>query len=184
MSELIINLVLFSIAGLVLMMALIIGSSAIAIFLTRVPFAPTPEKRVKIVFDNLNLKAGQIFYDLGCGDGRFLLEAERRGIKATGFEVSPWVYLRAKLNLWKNHCQAKIIYKNFYSVNLADADGIFCFLMDEVMPKVERKLEKELTTGTKVAAYGFALPNWQPEKIIDLNPPNKKSSKIYFYIKN
>ena len=178
------NILLFFIAVFYLLVALLIGSSAIVIFIVRVPFAPTPKKNVRKIIDLLELKPGQIFYDLGCGDGRFLIEAEKRGAKAKGFEISPYAYLRAKLNLAWHKSKAKVIYKNFYHEDIADADAVFAFLIDTVMPKVEEKLKKELKSGAKIACYGFKLPTWKPEKIIDLIPKDKKSSNIYLYNKS
>lgn len=184
MLETTLTIIALAVAFICLAVALLIGFGAIVLFITRVPFAPTPEKNVKIIIDEFGIKPGQKFYDLGCGDGRFLIEAEKRGAKSIGFEISPWAYLRGKFNLWQSKSQSKILYKNFYPINISDADTVFCFLMDSVMPKVEKKLQKELKPGVKVVCYGFKMPTWPPEKIINLNPPNKRSSKIYLYIKS
>lgn len=183
MLEIILNSFLLFITLILLAISLLIGSSAIVIFIVRVPFAPTPKKNAKKIIDLLNLKPGQIFYDLGCGDGRFLIEAEKRGAKAIGFEVSPWAYFYARINLAWHKSKAKILYKNFYYASVTDADAIFAFLMDNVMAKVEEKLKKELKPGAKIACYGFKLPIWKPDEVIDLKPNEKKSSNIYLYSK-
>jgi len=175
--------VVFLVAGATLITGLLVGASIIALFFTRVPFVPTPKKNVKIIIDQLDLKPKKIFYDLGCGDGRFLIEAKARGAKAIGFEVSPWAYFKAKLNIFFHHCQAKVLYKNFYQANIADADAVFCFLIDTVMPKVEEKLKRELKPGALVASYGFTMPNWPPVKVVEIKKGNKKASKIYLYKK-
>ncbi|MFA6215576.1 MAG: methyltransferase domain-containing protein [Patescibacteria group bacterium] len=173
----------FFIAGVALIIGLFTLASLIVLFFTKVPFVPTPKKNVKLIIDQLNLKPGQIFYDLGCGDGRFLIEAEKHGAKVFGFEISPWAHFRARLNLIIHQSRGKIFYQNFYFRPIADADAVFCFLMDNVMPKVEEKLLKELKPGAIVASYGFKMPNWSPEKIVDLKPFDKKASKIYIYKK-
>jgi predicted RNA methylase len=142
-----------------------------------------PQKKVKIINRSAEFKPGQIFYDLGCGDGRFLIAAARLGATAIGFEVSPFAYVKAKLNIWLNHSSAKVIYQNFYNQDVSNADAVFCFLMDVVMPKVEKKLLAELKPGAKIACYGFKLPSWQPTQVIDLNPANQRSSNIYLYLK-
>jgi len=80
--------------------------------------------------------------------------------------------------------RCEIFYKNFYNANLADADAIFCFLMDSVMPKVEKKLKKELKPGAKIACYGFKLPAWPPVKVVEIKKGNKRASKIYLYQKS
>lgn len=176
-------IILFLIAGVSFLASLLIGASAIAIFVTRVPFVPTPQKNVKLIIDQFGLKPGQKFYDLGCGDGRFLIEAEKRGAKAIGFEISPWAFFRAKINLFVHKSQAEVLYKNFYHFNLSDADTVFCFLIDTVMPKVEEKLRQELKPGTKIICYDFKLPTWKPIKVVDLRPDDKKSSNVYLYSK-
>lgn len=179
----ILYIIVLLIAGISILAALIIGASALTIFIVWVPFVPTPQKNVKIIIDQLDLKPGKIFYDLGCGEGRFLIEAENRGAKAFGFEISPWPYMRCKINLLANKSQAKVFYQNFYKANLADADAIFCFLLDNVMPKVEAKLKKELKPGAKIACFGFPLPTWPTEKIVEIKKDNKRASKIYLYKK-
>ncbi|OGY45153.1 MAG: hypothetical protein A3A24_00265 [Candidatus Buchananbacteria bacterium RIFCSPLOWO2_01_FULL_46_12] len=177
------NIALGAAAAISVIISLTIGASAIALFFCRVPFVPTPRKRVAEILDLLALKQNDVFYDLGCGEGRFLIAAAKRGAKATGFEITPWAYLRGKLNLWLTKSPAEILYQNFYQADLSKADSVYCFLIDSVMPKVEEKLKKELKPGAKIVCYGFKLPTWPPIKIISTNPKNKKASKIYLYQK-
>ncbi|OGY46894.1 MAG: hypothetical protein A2840_01505 [Candidatus Buchananbacteria bacterium RIFCSPHIGHO2_01_FULL_47_11b] len=160
-----------------------ITAGAIAILFFRVPFAPTPQRNVERIMGLFNLQPGETFFDLGCGDGRFIIEAQKRQAQATGFEISPWAFLRCRLNLLLNRSQAQVRYKNFYTVDLRTADAVFCFLMTSVMPRVEQKLKNELKAGSRIICYGFPLPQWPPEKIIELKPGNPKASKIYCYRK-
>lgn len=169
------------VAFLALIFVITVMASMVTLFFTKVPFVPTPKKNVKIIIDSLDLKSGQVFYDLGCGDGRFLIATAKTGANAIGFEISPWAYAKARLNIFLAKSPAKVYFKNFYETNLKDASAIFCFLLDRVMPKVEKKLKKELKPGAKIICYGFPLPTWPAKKIIELNPSNKKSSKIYLY---
>lgn len=184
MSVFFLYFLLFIALAVMIVTAFFLISGVIAICLTFVPFVPTPARNVKLIIDRLKLQPGEIFYDLGCGDGRFLIAAEQRGAVAIGFEISPWAFLKAKVNQWKNRSQIKLRYKNFYPVSVGDADVVVCFLLDAVMAKVERKLEQELKPGTRVATYGFKLPSWQPLEVMDLKPNHKRFSRIYFYQKS
>ncbi|MDD2807408.1 MAG: 50S ribosomal protein L11 methyltransferase [Patescibacteria group bacterium] len=175
-----VTILVFAIA---IVTVLTIISSLIAIIIVGVPFAPTPDENVKLIINQLNLKPNKILYDLGCGDGRFLIAAAKLGLTATGYEISPLTYLKAQLNILLHHSPAKVKLKNFYSVNIADADYVICFLIDRVMAKVEKKLTAELKSGVKVVSYCFAFPNWQPDEIINPHPNRIGSSKIYFYTK-
>ena len=169
---------------LAFILALFLLASIFFIFYTGVPFAKTPYRAIKKIINALDIKEGQIVYDLGCGDGRFLFAAAKAGAKAIGFEISPAVYLKAKIIKLLTLSKAKIKYKNFYSANLADADIIFCFLVDSVMPRVEKKLKAELKPGAKVVSYGFFFPNWNISQTILPDPEkDKTTSKIFIYTK-
>lgn len=170
---------------LALIGSIIIGLSAIAFFIVRVPYAPTPLARTKFIINKFNLSDKDIFYDLGCGDGRFIIQAAKTGATSIGFEIAPWAYLKAKINILAFRSKAKIKFENFYKKDISDATAVFCFLLDTVMAKAEKKLEQDLKPGTKVICYGFELPNWKPQEVIELkNQKTKKISKVFIYIKN
>lgn len=178
-----IYIVTFVIILVCVIAAFFVLTSFIALLRVGVPFAPTPHNNIIRGLDLLDLKPGSIFYDLGCGDGRALIEAEKRGAKAVGFEVSLWAYLKATINLWRTKSKAKIFFKSFYSVSVSDADAIFCFLVDRVMKRVEEKLMQELKPGTKIVSYGFPFPTRQPAAVIETDPKNSNASKIYLYVR-
>ncbi len=43
-----------------------------------VPYVPTRQEILPAVFELLDLRRGDVFYDLGCGDGRVVIEAAKR----------------------------------------------------------------------------------------------------------
>jgi len=49
----------------------------------------TPHAVVENLLDQADLRSGDILADLGCGDGRILLAAARRGIRGIGVELDP-----------------------------------------------------------------------------------------------
>src|SRR3989344_8091828 len=59
------------------------------------PFLPTFKKQSSEALDLLDLKPGQVFVDLGCGDGRLLELAAARGLRAVGYELNPFLALYA-----------------------------------------------------------------------------------------
>lgn len=131
------------------------------------PYFPTPKGAIREALKAASLAPGEIFYDLGAGTGRALAIAEREfGARATGFELSFLFYCIAKINLFLRGSKAKIILKDFWDVDLRDADVVFCFLAIRTMQKMEGKLKKELKPGAHIIVYAFPLPGMQPEKII------------------
>ncbi len=152
------------------------GWTLYALIKTKVPFAKTPEKNITRIFSEINLPKNSLIYDLGCGDGRFLLRAEKLGYRAIGYELSLYPYLKCSLNKILKKSSIKIINKNFYQADLTNADAVFLFLVAGVMEKIGKKLKNDLKPGTPVISYGFTLPGWQILKILDTNP-----SKTYLY---
>lgn len=49
-----------------------------------------------------DITAGDIVYDLGCGDGRFVEAAAAQGARAIGYEVSIVPYILAKIRQFRS----------------------------------------------------------------------------------
>ncbi|MDD4332869.1 MAG: hypothetical protein PHT51_02045 [Patescibacteria group bacterium] len=152
--------------------------TVITLFKTKVPFARTPEDNIKRIFNEINLPKNSLIYDLGCGDGRVLFLAEKYGYKSIGYELSLYPYLKAKIKKFLIHSQVEIYQKNFLKADLNKADAIFIFLTKKGIADLSQKLKNELKSGTIIISYGFTLPSWKIDKIIDTKP-----SKFYLYKK-
>ena len=123
------------------------------------PFVPTPMKRVRKMLETAGVKKGNTVYDIGCGDGRMVyLAANEFGANATGYELSPLVYLLAIIRKFFWRSKAKIIFGNFKKKNLKNADFIFCYLLPDTLKSLENKFKTELNPGTKIVSYAFEIP--------------------------
>ncbi len=138
------------------------------------PFVPTPMARVKKMVELAKIKPGQRVYDLGCGDGRFVyIAANEYGAKATGIELSPIVYLLAVVRkfFWKS--RAQILFSDFKTRDISDADIIFCYLLPESLKKIQPSINRQIKPGTKIFSYAFEIPTWkliyQEERRPELN---------------
>lgn len=147
------------------------------------PFVPTPMLAVEKMLKAANLKKGQRVYDIGCGDGRIVHEATKRyGVKATGFELSPFVYVVARVRklLWRS--KAEIKFANFKKRDISDADAIFCYLLPETLERLAPKLQAELKDGAKLISYAFPVTSWKETKKIPRDAA-KRLSPIWIYEK-
>ena len=137
------------------------------------PWVPIRKHDIKRVLKLANIKSGDKFYDIGCGDGRLLCAVAKKNAKAIGFEISLLPYLISK---FRRSIQVK--YQSFWNADLSNADIVYFFLMPKIMPKLKQKLEQELKPGTKVISYIFKIPGWKPEKVSKI----KNKNKIYLYL--
>lgn len=163
------------------MITLLLFLGIFVLLYTRVPYAPVPLKWISIIFDELNVNQGSRIYDLGAGDGRFVIFADRLGCDVVGFELSPYIYLRSRWNIWRKKSHAKIFYRNFYDQNYSDADIVYFFLTKKVIQEVKARVLDNLKEGVRVVSYGTEVPELSPYKVIDTDSESPKASKIYFY---
>lgn len=152
----------------------------VALLRDKVPYVSTPQWAIDWLCANLALSDGTMVYDLGCGDARVLIALKKRfpAINAIGYERNWWPYVLARI---KTRGTGVIVKRhNFYTEDLGNATVVFCYLINMVMPTVERLLRSQLKPGATVYSYGFVFPNWQPSKRI-VNPHKPEGSKINVY---
>jgi SAM-dependent methyltransferase len=137
------------------------------------PYIPTPLRRVRTMMALAALRPGEKVYDLGCGDGRVLRAAVRRGAIAVGYELSLPTYLVAKL-LCLFRRNASVRFGNFWKHDYRDADVIFCFLLIDTMQEFKKKIWPTLKPGTRVVSYVFQMLD---------EPVKKKDGSVYLYVK-
>ncbi len=154
---------------IVFLVTMILASSA--------PWLPTRRKDMERVLKLATIAPGEVFYDLGCGDGRLVVEASRAGAKAVGLDISLMSYFMSLVRVAAARSRAKIAFKNLFRQNLSDADIVYLFLTPPAMPKIKNKLESELKKGARVISYAFAIPGL--ELVAADQPPNRQS--IYLY---
>src|SRR3989344_7245952 len=78
------------------------------------PWVPTWSKDIQRFVKLADIKPGQRFYDLGCGDGRLVCAAAKAGAKSVGFEVALLPYILAKVRAIFTGHDSKIKYKDFW----------------------------------------------------------------------
>ena len=125
-------------------------------------YYPAGMNKVKIMLDLIGKCEGLKVYDLGSGDGRIVYEFARKGANAVGVEVNPilylfsivWVKLKG-LNNTRFKCES------FWNTKVSDADIIAIFIIPKMLPRMFKKLKKELEPGTKVVSYAFEFPDFK-----------------------
>lgn len=154
------DLVLISILILSLILLITMMTSLILF----VPFVPSPMKVVEFMIGKASLKGNETVYDLGCGDARLLIAAKKKypNIRAIGYELPLGVWMLAKIKVFLSKQKVTVRLGNFLRANLSDADVILLYLIPEVMPKLQRKLERELKKGTRIISHGFEFPDREP----------------------
>jgi hypothetical protein len=126
------------------------------------PWVPTRSYDVERLLDDTRLKEGETFIELGCGDGRLVAAAAKRGAKAVGYEINPLLWLIAWLRNLPYGSHASVRLGNFWVHGLGGADVVMVFLMPKFMPKLLAKANKEMKPKSRLASYIYKLPGKKP----------------------
>ncbi|MFA5125251.1 MAG: class I SAM-dependent methyltransferase [Patescibacteria group bacterium] len=133
------------------------------------PWLPTRRRDVQRMMDLAEIKNGCKIYDLGCGDGRLVFEAAKRGATATGVEIFflPWLYARIKSFFIP---RTKILFGDLFFQDISDADTIFIFLLDKSYKRLTEKFSRELKPGAQVIVGCWPIAEWQ-DKLVSSSQP-------------
>jgi len=137
---------------------------------TRTPdvvYVPTPHDVVAKMLDLVKVKKGEVVYDLGCGDGRIVVEAAKRGATATGFDIDPQRIKEARENVKKNKVEklAKIKQEDIFTLDLRDANVITLYLLPRLNVKLIPQLEK-LKAGSRIVSHDFDMEGVTPDQVV------------------
>lgn len=123
------------------------------------PWVPARRRDVENILDGDNVKAGELLIELGCGDGRLLSAAARRGAQCIGYEINPLLWAVSYIRTLRYRKSVKVRLTNFWGRDLSKADIVATFLMPKFMDRLEKKLNKEMPPGSCFMSYVFPLPN-------------------------
>ena len=125
------------------------------------PWVPTFKQDVEKVLDDAGVTNKTHYIELGCGDGRLVAAAAKRGAVAIGYEINPalWLVAWCRNIRYKN---AHIHLGNFWKHSLEGYDVVVTFLMPKFMHRLEDKTIKEMKGGSILVSYVFPLPQKEP----------------------
>ena len=128
------------------------------------PWVPTRTKDLPRINEQLRLKPGAVFYELGCGDGRVCRYIAKHNPEVTviGIELTLYFYLIARL-IQRIHPLPNLSYVhgNALKQSLKNADAIYAYaLVKTVNTKLKPKLLQELKPGARFVSYSFAISDW------------------------
>ena len=123
------------------------------------PYVPTLGPYVPVAFDLLDLAPGQTILELGCGDGKVVLAAAKRGLNVVGYELNPILVVVAWLRTFRYRKQVTIVWGNFFTKSLPRADGIFCFIMPKFMGAIDKKISASQLAPIKLVSFAMPIPD-------------------------
>ncbi len=133
-----------------------------------VPYVPTPQIVVDRMIQLGNVDAKDVLYDLGCGDGRLVISAAKKGARAMGVDLNPARIAEANENAKQAGVTNKVQFKvaNLFNTDVSPASVVTLYLLPEVNLKLRPQLWKQLKVGTRVVSHAFDMGDWPPEQTV------------------
>jgi tRNA A58 N-methylase Trm61 len=153
------------------------------------PFVPSPQTVVEYMLKLADLKAGEVLFDMGSGDGRTVITAAKTfGARGVGIELREDLAKKAMCNIHENGLDDRITIMNadMFNVNLTSADVVYLYLTTSANEKIKPKLESDLKKGARVVSHDYEIIGWRPTKVENFceNPTlGYPSHTIYLYTK-
>ncbi len=135
------------------------------------------------------LKPGEVFFDLGAGDGRTVIMAAKAfGARSVGVEMREDLAKRAMNVIQDNGLSDRVTIVNgdMFKVDLSSADVVFLYLTTSANEKIKPKMEAELKAGVRVVSHDYEVIGWKPIKVdqfIENPAAGYPSHTIYLYKK-
>jgi SAM-dependent methyltransferase len=126
-----------------------------------------PDKSFREIFDFVNLGENDIFYHLGCGDGKGIIIAlEEYNVKqAIGIDNNKDKIIQAENNLTEKKLKTKLICGDIRDLDISDATVILFWFTDEKVINTMMKKFEELKPETRIITIWGPLPDCLPDEV-------------------
>ncbi|NPV04524.1 MAG: class I SAM-dependent methyltransferase [Syntrophaceae bacterium] len=131
-----------------------------------VPFVVTPYEIADQMIRMAGVTADDVVYDLGCGDGRLVIEAVRRtGCRGVGVDIDPARIRESRANAKAAGVEDRVRFEqqNFFDTDLREATVVLIYLLPEINIRLRPKFLEEMRPGSRLVSHAFDMGNWTPD---------------------
>lgn len=138
-------------------------------------FVPTPQKAVDRMLELAELKPSDVLYDLGCGDGRFVVTvAKKYGVRAVGMDINPLRVAQSRRNARSNGVTnlVSFVRADIFEADFSEATVITLYLLPELNVRLMPKLA-QLRPGTRILSFEFNMRGAKPLAVTEIVPEGR-----------
>jgi precorrin-6B methylase 2 len=130
-------------------------------------FVPTQHHVVKRMLELAEVGPNSVHYDLGSGDGRFVIAAVKdfKAKKGVGIDLDPQRIKEANENKAKEGLGDNVTFhqQNIFETDLREATTVSMYLLTSINLRMRPKLMAELKPGTRIVTHAFNMGEWEHE---------------------
>ena len=172
--------------------ALLLGCAGVTLHAqdgTRAPRAPDvryepSETDVVLTMVRMaGVKAGDVVFDLGCGDGRIVIAAVRHAqARGVCVDIDPQRIAESRENARLAGVADRIEFRtqDLFETDISGATVVMLFLWPEVNLKLRPKLLRDLKPGSRIVSHWHDMGDWKPQEIVTMTASSRER-KIYLW---
>src|SRR5919106_2031673 len=134
-------------------------------------YVPTRQTVVDAMLKVASVKAGDVVYDLGCGDGRIPVAAAKLGARAVCIDIDPRRIAEANENVKKNNVgdRVRVLNQDLFTTDISEANVVTLYLLPSLNLKLRPTLWRTLKPGTRIVSHDFDMGDWKPEQTLNVD---------------
>jgi len=132
---------------------------------------------VQVMLQLAGVKAGDLVYDLGCGDGRIVIAAVHdRGARGVCVDIDPKRIAEARENARAVGVADRIRFltQDLFQTDIREATAVMLFLWPEVNLALRPKLLRELESGARVVSHMHDMGDWRPQQTVRVSASDRE----------
>lgn len=133
-----------------------------------VPYVTTPQRVVERMLVLADVTSEDTVYDLGSGDGRFVITAAQQfGARGIGIEIDPQLVREARSSARLAGVSNRVAFRrgNLFEVDLGEASVVTLYLEPDLNRRLRPKLLRQLDPGDRVVSHQFDMGRWAPDRV-------------------
>jgi len=130
-----------------------------------VVWVPTPQALVEKMLDLAKVTPQDFLMDLGSGDGRTVITAAKRGLRAQGVEYNPDMVELSKRNATAAGVadKATFVKADLFETDFSKAQVVTMFLLPSINLRL-RPTILNMKPGTRIVSNSFTMDDWQADQ--------------------
>jgi SAM-dependent methyltransferase len=150
------------------------------------PFVPTPMPVVDGMLMLAKVDAGDVIYDLGCGDGRIVIAAAKQyGARGVGIELDAQLIEQCRAGARKEGVEKLVSFRmeDATRTDISNATIVTMYLLPESNELLRDRLEKLLKPGARVVTHNYPIPGWESRQVqmVIVKAEDGENHSVYLY---
>jgi predicted RNA methylase len=132
------------------------------------PYSATPMDVVERMLTLAGVGPRDVVYDLGCGDGRFVIAAAQKfGARGVGIDIDPALITRAQINADTAGVEDRVTFRvqDAMTVDVSEATVVTLYLLAASNAQLRPILTRALRPGARIVSHNYPIGDWEPDVV-------------------